>query len=52
MGCACNSNKNKQNMKNKEDFINISNFLSNNWIFVVISIIIIIALLYFFVLKK
>jgi hypothetical protein len=47
MGCACNKNKTKP----AEQFSNMSDFLSKNWIFVLISIIIIIYLLYFFVLK-
>jgi type II secretory pathway component PulF len=48
MGCACNKNK----KKTTEQFSNISNFLSKNWIFILISIIIIIYLLYFFILKN
>jgi hypothetical protein len=51
MGCGCNNSNNKQNMQNKEKFINISNFLSNNWIYIVLSILIIICLIYFIMIK-
>jgi hypothetical protein len=49
MGCnSC--NKKKENFK-KEGFCNLSNFLSNNWIFIIIGLIIIIVLNYLFILK-
>ncbi len=52
MGCNSCSNK-KENLK-KEGFYgstDLSNFLSNNWIYVVIGLVIIIGLIYFFVLR-
>jgi hypothetical protein len=53
MGCnSC--NKKKENFKKQETqegFSDVSNFLSNNWIFVVIGLIIIIGLIYFFILR-
>ena len=52
MGCNSCSNK-KENVK-KEGFYgstDLSNFLSNNWIYVVIGLVIIIGLIYFFVLR-
>jgi hypothetical protein len=45
---GCNSCKKKEY---KENFINLSSFLSDNWIFVVIGLIIIICLIYFLILK-
>ncbi len=51
MGCGCNNSSNKNNMKNKEKFTNISKLLSDNWINVVISIIIIICLINLFIIK-
>ncbi len=51
MGCACN-NKEKQTLstsnKKIEGFESVSEFLSTNWIFVIIFIVIIISLLYLF----
>jgi hypothetical protein len=47
MGCACNKNK----KKTTEQFSNLPNFLSTNWIFIIICIIIIICLLYLFCIK-
>ena len=50
MGCnSC--NKKKENIKNKEGFSDMSNFLSKYWIFVVIGLVIIIGLIYFFILR-
>jgi hypothetical protein len=52
MGCNSCSNK-KENVKNKEDFYSspeFSNYLSNNWILIVIGLIIIIGLIYLFIL--
>jgi hypothetical protein len=52
MGCNSCSNK-KENVKNKEDFYSspeFSNCLSNNWILIVIGLIIIIGLIYLFIL--
>ena len=53
MGCnTC--YKKKEHIKNKENFYgssDLSNFLSNNWIFIVIGLVIIIGLIYLFILR-
>ena len=51
---GCNSCNKKENIKNKEGFIdtsNVSNLLSEYWIFIVIGLVIIIGLIYFFILR-
>ena len=57
MGCLCNKKKDQENIINnknfkKENFNNLSNFISNNWIIIVIIILILTGLLYFIFLCK
>ena len=56
MGCLCNKKNDQENIINnknfkKENFNDLSNFISKNWIIIVIIILLLIGLLYYLFLR-